>query len=288
VLVLLGVCGLCVYLLAKRPEAEQDEPTTCALKDAVHTGGRSSPVALAVMPYSASVHLRVVIEKMTGYVTASTICDPDLKKSPGLKEECGNVDRAIACASAAPLKFGQGEREDGKSYSGAIFVARNPFDWIYQSYRTTHPDVNIVIVPEDYTKDAVAVYKRIFNYWSKLLIRKIMLRWEDLAESDIGKWNKLLFFLTSRTSFSRVSCALDLNETEKSFIPSFRPYTFEDNFSEASRAYVAQMLAEEICKMGYEDKLRTSVLCEERWTEARKQRELTDEAHVSTPNTKTA
>lgn len=71
---------------------------------------------------------------MTGYVTAAAICDPRLKADPGLKHECGDVNKALVTLSAAPLRNATGEDIEKGAYESVVFLPRNPLDWIYMSY----------------------------------------------------------------------------------------------------------------------------------------------------------
>mmetsp|Transcript_17709 Transcript_17709/g.71468 ORF Transcript_17709/g.71468 Transcript_17709/m.71468 type:complete len:335 (-) Transcript_17709:538-1542(-) len=253
---------------------------SCRLEDSrTMRHSKPQPAALAIMPVVDATGVRIRLEKMTGYVTAAAICDPRLKADPGLKHECGDVNKALVTLSAAPLRNATGEDIEKGAYESVVFLPRNPLDWIYMSYMKamSRPLTSGESIPQSYVVDSAAVYQDIFRFWSLAKLRRLMIPFEDLLLNDLSKWNQVVQFLGIRPSESRMRCAMKKTPMEEQWDSEIASFESEEWFTEESKSYLAEELARELCIMGYDQKfLEMNVKCEDRWLEEKAFREELD------------
>lgn len=170
--------------------------------------------ALVSYPRSGNSWTRNLLQKASGYLTSSIYHDLSLVKNmPG---ELFQDDKFLVKTHFPLFAESDGTYFNDlltpssqlKYYDQAVYLVRNPFDSIlsyyqYQKNNNSHT-VKMTILPYSLTIDLlepfVQWYSIFFDYWEKVRLPFLVLKYEDLRANPAVSLEKLIDFLVPRPS----------------------------------------------------------------------------------------
>ncbi|GAA93841.1 uncharacterized protein L969DRAFT_92244 [Mixia osmundae IAM 14324] len=224
----------------------------------------------ASFPRSGNSYLRSLVERSTGYRTASIYCDRPLQKT--FRAECESYNNTFLLKSHYPWGH-DADKGDAdmhwQLFDRSVRIIRNPLDTVFSLYNfaLTHSHTGRVedLAPfGDADRVHLARHLNLWSshedYWSRVPIQEHLIRYEDLHDHPLPEVMSLLAFLLPKEempSLQRISCSTELNAQREAYHSSKNPpfYTW-DNYEPATRSWLINEVKLPWCKYGYEALLR--------------------------------
>ena len=172
---------------------------SCQLKDVrLHPfHDKIKATALASYPRSGNTWMRLLLEKSTGYATSSVYCD----ETKLFRFECDKSN--LFLIKTHDFESNTRIWRNRPHFDQFICLVRNPFDTILSYYEYIHSNESHTVktkssegfhgnnsteavsslLSNNTVREMISNYREFFNYWRRVNLPRMFVRYEDLRES---------------------------------------------------------------------------------------------------------